>query len=112
EQGAVLLDGLATLRACDPAVGSGAFPIGLLLELLNLARLCETRARGRDPVEGDRTWLYETKKRIIERVIYGVDIQERAIEICKLRLWLSLMVDFDPGVNIENCSAKAFGDAL
>ena len=47
-----------------------------------------------------------------ERVIYGVDIQERAIEICKLRLWLSLMVDFDPGVNIENCSAKAFGDAL
>ena len=62
EEATALLDALATLRACDPAVGSGAFPMGLLRELLNLARLCETRARGQDPVEGDRTWLYEAKK--------------------------------------------------
>lgn len=112
EEARALLERLDNLRACDPAVGSGAFPVGLLHEVLNLRRLCETRSRGRDPVDGDRNWLYDTKARIIERVIYGVDIQERAIEICKLRLWLSLMVDFDPGVNIENCSAKAFADAL
>ena len=112
DEAAVLLDRLATLRACDPAVGSGAFPMGLLREILNLARLCETRARGRDPVEGDRSWLYETKKRIIERVIYGVDIQERAIEICKLRLWLSLMVDHDLGVDPANCDPRSFRKAL
>lgn len=112
EEARALLERLDNLRACDPAVGSGAFPVGLLHEVLNLRRLCEMRSRGRDPVEGDRNWLYDTKARIIERVIYGVDIQERAIEICKLRLWLSLMVDFDPGVNIEDCSAKAFADAL
>jgi hypothetical protein len=112
EEARALLERLDNLRACDPAVGSGAFPVGLLHEVLNLRRLCETRSRGRDPVEGDRNWLFDTKARIIERVIYGVDIQERAIEICKLRLWLSLMVDFDPGVNIETCSARAFADAL
>lgn len=112
EEAAAMLDRLATLRACDPAVGSGAFPMGLLRELLNLARLCETRARGQDPVEGDRGWTYETKKRIIERVIYGVDLQERAIEICKLRLWLSLMVDHDLGVDPSNCDSRAFRKAL
>ncbi|MGO8696346.1 MAG: Eco57I restriction-modification methylase domain-containing protein [Limisphaerales bacterium] len=112
EEAAVLLDRLATLRACDPAVGSGAFPMGLLRELLNLARLCETRARGQDPVEGERAWLYETKKRIIERVIYGVDLQERAIEICKLRLWLSLMVDHNLGVDPANCDTRSFRKAL
>jgi adenine-specific DNA-methyltransferase len=112
EEAAVLLDRLVTLRACDPAVGSGAFPMGLLRELLNLARLCETRARGQDPVEGERGWLYETKKRIIERVIYGVDLQERAIEICKLRLWLSLMVDHNLGVDPANCDQRSFRRAL
>lgn len=86
--------------------------MGLLRELVNLARLCETRARGQDPVDGDRAWLYETKKRIIERVIYGVDIQERAIEICKLRLWLSLMVDHDLGVDPANCDARSFRRSL
>ena len=94
------------------AVGSGAFAMGLLRELVNLARLCEARARGRDPIEGDRAWLYETKKRLIERVIYGVDIQERAVEICKLRLWLSLMVDHDLGVEPADCEARAFRKAL
>jgi hypothetical protein len=112
EEARALLERLDNLRACDPAVGSGAFPVGLLHQVLNLRRLCETRSRGRDPVEGDRNWLFDTKARIIERVLYGVDIQERAIEICKLRLWLSLMVDFDPGVDIDRCSAKAFAEAL
>ena len=112
EEAAQLFDLLFELRACDPAVGSGAFAMGLLRELLNLARLCETRARGRDPVEGDRSWLYESKKRLIERVIYGVDIQERAVEICKLRLWLSLMVDHDLGVAPADCDARSFRRAL
>ena len=112
EQAKALRDDLDGLRACDPAVGSGAFPLGLLHELVNLSRLCEARSLGRDPVEVDVDWLYNTKSRFIERVIYGVDIQERAVEICKLRLWLSLMVDLDIGVDVNDCSASAFGTAL
>ena len=112
EEARALLDRLDDLRACDPAVGSGAFPVGLLHELVNLIRLCETRSRGKDPVETDSEWLYNTKSRIIQRVLYGVDIQERAIEICKLRLWLSLMVDCEIGVDVDDCSATAFRDAL
>jgi type I restriction-modification system DNA methylase subunit len=112
EQSKALRDDLDNLRACDPAVGSGAFPLGLLHELVNLSRLCEARSRGRDPVEVDVDWLYDTKSKFIERVIYGVDIQERAVEICKLRLWLSLMVDLDIGVDVDDCSASAFRTAL
>jgi hypothetical protein len=67
---------------------------------------------GKDPVEHDLKWLYDTKKRIIERVLYGVDNQERAVEICKLRLWLSLMVDHELDVDPENCGAHAFGRAI
>ena len=112
EEAAVLLDRLFDLRACDPAVGSGAFPMGLLHELVNLARLCATRAAGKDPVLGDRSWLYTTKKRIIERVIYGVDIQPQAVDICKLRLWLSLMVDYELSADPDNCEAGSFRKAL
>ena len=112
EEAAALLDRLFDLRACDPAVGSGAFPMGLLHELINLARLCGTRAAGKDPVLGDRAWLYNTKKRIIERVIYGVDIQPQAVDICKLRLWLSLMVDYELSADPDNCEATSFRKAL
>src|SRR5579863_2842639 len=112
EEAAVLRDLLFDLRACDPAVGSGAFPMGLLHELLNLARLSATRASGKDPVLGERSWLYATKKRIIERVIYGVDIQPQAVDICKLRLWLSLMVDYELSADPDNCEATSFRKAL
>ncbi len=112
EEAAMLLDRLFDLRACDPAVGSGAFPMGLLHELLNLARLCATRAAGKDPVLGDRSWLYTTKKRIIERVIYGVDIQPQAVDICKLRLWLSLMVDYELSADPDDCEPASFRRAL
>jgi hypothetical protein len=112
DEARVLLEGLDNLRACDPAVGSGAFPVGLLYELVNLARLCETRLRGKDPVTQDCEWLFITKSRFIQRVIYGVDIQERAVEICKLRLWLSLIVDHPLDVDVDQCSARDFRHAL
>ncbi|HRY49123.1 MAG TPA: Eco57I restriction-modification methylase domain-containing protein [Candidatus Paceibacterota bacterium] len=112
EEAVALLDRISDLRACDPAVGSGAFPMGLLHELVNITRLCATRAAGKDPVLGDRSWLYNTKKRIIERVIYGVDIQLQAVEICRLRLWLSLMVDYEMSVDPENCEPKSFQKAI
>lgn len=75
------------VKICDPAVGSGAFPMGMLLEIFNLKellsfKLCETDW---NPVK--------TKKKIIYNSIYGVDLDEGAIEIAQLRFWLSFVVD-------------------
>ncbi|MBI2907525.1 MAG: hypothetical protein HYX92_07730 [Chloroflexi bacterium] len=81
------------MRACDPAVGSGAFPVGLLQEMVKLVTLLDLRIHGRSAIEG-RNYAYDLKKRIIEECLYGVDIQEQAIQICELRLWLSLVVDY------------------
>ena len=111
DEARALLDRLDGFRACDPAVGSGAFLVGLLHELVNLHRLCETRSRGKDPAT-DLEWLYETKKRVIENVLYGVDLQQRAVEICKLRLWISLMVDYPLEVDPDNCALPDFRKAL
>jgi type I restriction-modification system DNA methylase subunit len=111
DEARALLDRLDDFRACDPAVGSGAFLVGLLHELVNLCRLCESRSRGKDPAT-DIEWLYETKKRVIEKVLYGVDIQRRAVEICKLRLWISLMVDYPLEVDPHNCALPDFRRAL
>ena len=112
EQARALADALQELRACDLAVGSGAFPVALLHELVNIARLAETRARGKDPAANDPRWLFDTKTRFIERVLYGVDIQARAIEICKLRLWLSLVVDYPLDVDVDTCEKQSFRDSL
>jgi type I restriction-modification system DNA methylase subunit len=89
------------LRTLDPAVGSGAFPVGLLHELISLQRIFETAAHGYDdPVKESGTrWLQKAKEDFIERSLFGVDIQQQAIEICQLRLWLSLLVDYELGVN-------------
>ncbi len=111
DEARALLDRLDDFRACDPAVGSGAFLVGLLHELVNLHRLCETRSRGKDPAT-DIEWLYETKKRVIENILYGVDLQQRAVEICKLRLWISLMVDYPLEVDPDNCALPDFRKAL
>ena len=84
----------------------------MLHELVNVARLAETRARGKDPATSDPRWLFDTKTRFIERVLYGVDIQARAIEICKLRLWLSLVVDYPLDVDVDTCEKQSFRDNL
>ena len=46
EEGSVIRDQIQDLKCCDPAVGSGAFPVGLLHELVNLRRTCEAAALG------------------------------------------------------------------
>lgn len=77
---------LKTIRIVDPAVGSGAFLVGMLNEILklriNLSELSNV------PYS-----KYEIKKDAIQNSLFGVDIEYDAIEIAKLRLWLSLIVD-------------------
>jgi len=83
------LEALRAVRICDPACGSGAYLLGMLHELMDL-RLCLFRARNID----SRT-EYDRKLEIIQRTIYGVDNDPFAANIARLRLWLSLAVDFD-----------------
>ncbi len=79
---------LADITICDPAVGSGAFPVGMMTEIV--------RARSSlTPYFNDvheRT-SYHFKRHAIQNCLYGVDIDAGAVEIAKLRLWLSLVVD-------------------
>jgi hypothetical protein len=83
------LEALRRLRACDPACGSGAYLLGMLHELLAL-RACLFASRKLDPVS-----VYERKLQIIQGNLYGVDIDPFAVNIARLRLWLSLAVDFE-----------------
>lgn len=86
----LLDDKLADIAVCDPAIGSGAFPVGMMQEIVR-ARSALT------PYFNDvrdRT-AYHFKRHAIQNCLYGVDIEPSAVEIAKLRLWLSLVVDED-----------------
>jgi hypothetical protein len=92
-------------RVCDPAVGSGAFPLGMLQEMVGIVARLDVRLNGRQILQ-TRNYDYDLKKQIIESCLYGVDIQEQAVRLCEWRLWLSLVVDYqiDP--------AKPFDKAI
>lgn len=93
---------LASIRACDPAIGSGAFPVGLLHEIVN-ARLALA------PHSGNSLSVYELKRHTIRKSLYGVDIDASAVDIARLRLWLSLIVDEDdytPNKSLPNLDYK------
>lgn len=81
-------DKLRDIRVCDPAVGSGAFPVGVMTEIVKARSiLFKMQNSGREPSH------YDFKNHAIHHCLYGVDIDASAVEICKLRLWLSLVVD-------------------
>lgn len=83
-------EALADIKICDPAIGSGAFPVGMLHEIVS-ARKTLNAYLGENP---ERT-PYNFKRHAIQQSIYGVDIDCGAVDIAKLRLWLSLVVDED-----------------
>jgi hypothetical protein len=80
------------LTILDPAVGSGAFLLGMLGETLRLRTLAYQATHRRHPTPEQ---LYAWKLHAIERSLFGVDIEPTAIELCRLRLWLSLVVELD-----------------
>ena len=83
---------LADIRVLDPAVGSGAFLLGMMSEMVRLRRLAHRVIDGDEPTaEQLEAW----KLHAIERSLFGVDINPTAIELCRLRLWLSLLVEDD-----------------
>lgn len=86
---------LREVKICDPAIGSGAFPMGLLNELW----------RCREAL-GTQMSRLQLKKEIIENNIYGVDIERGAIDIARLRFWLSIVVDSEKAEPLPNFDYK------
>jgi adenine-specific DNA-methyltransferase len=84
EEKNLLLSFLEKIKILDPACGSGAFPMGILHKLVEL-----------NEVLGTVKSSYELKKDILSQNIYGVDIMPMAIEIARLRAWLSLVLEED-----------------
>ena len=112
-----VIDALDTIKIIDPACGSGAFPMGILQKMIlilqkldpdskkwlarQLERIPDKTLRGRLKAENVN---YIRKLGIIRSAIYGVDIQSIAVEISKLRFFLSLVVDakiVEPLPNLE-----------
>jgi len=77
-----LIEALNIVKVLDPACGSGAFPIGVLQKIVALKHHLQPKAKP-----------YKIKLDTIQNSIYGVDIQPMAVELSRLRCWLSLVVD-------------------
>ncbi|MBQ4441853.1 MAG: Eco57I restriction-modification methylase domain-containing protein [Bacteroidales bacterium] len=105
---------LREVKICDPAIGSGAFPMGLLNELwrcreaISLSPVVETQyfaSPSMDPSSSTQSRA-ALKREIIENNIYGVDIERGAIDIARLRFWLSIVVDSEKPQALPNFDYK------
>ncbi|NLT50624.1 MAG: hypothetical protein GXX85_06895 [Ignavibacteria bacterium] len=97
---------LDSVKICDPAIGSGAFPMGLLQEIFAIKEVIS--------YETNTVWKpAEVKENIIQNSIYGVDIEKGAVDIARLRFWLSLVVDEKKPKALPNLDYKiVVGDSL
>ena len=84
---------LYSIKVLDPACGSGAFPMGFLLRLVELIEKLTPK---------EQFNKYNTKLQIIKNCIYGIDIQPIAMLICKLRFFISLICDSEKDDSKEN----------
>ena len=86
---------LQLVKICDPAIGSGAFPMGLvnLLSKLYVAMKADTDTA-------------KMKRHIMEQNIYGVDIEQGAVDIARLRFWLAMIVEEKEAIPLPNLHFK------
>ena len=121
EHAVQLYAALHDVTVCDPAIGSGTFPVAMMkhlfVSLRSLGYLLKEYAPFRELI--DQTALtdwkkgYELKLHIIERSIFGCDIDYFAVQIAKLRFWIELMVECEQAVPLPNFDFKiVVGDAL
>ena len=97
-----LAGAIETVKIIDPACGSGAFPMGALLKMAELLRILEKRPEGAS--------LYDIKLKLVENCIFGTDIQEIAVQISKLRMFISLLCELEPVRAKPNCGINALPD--
>ena len=97
---------LDTVKICDPAIGSGAFPMGLLQEIHAIKEVIAFEL-------GNKWKPADVKENIIQNSIYGVDVEKGAVDIARLRFWLSLVVDEEKPRALPNLDYKiVVGDSL
>ena len=92
---------LKEVKVCDPAIGSGAFPMGILYVLYHATHHLHSYA---EPHGNFDSIL--TKRDIIQNNIFGVDIEQGAVDIARLRFWLALVVDADEPQPLPNLDYK------
>ena len=93
---------LKNIKIADPAVGSGAFPLGILNEIVKLRDIITSymiiynklglKKYVEETITKERS-IYNMKWNTIKNCIYAVDVENSAVDITKLRLWLSIVVD-------------------
>lgn len=91
-----IVESLKTIKIVDPAVWSGAFPMGLLKEIVSLRKYLQESILLEENVSE-----YTIKKETLENCIYGVDLDPGAVEIAKLRFWLSLVIEEESKDSID-----------
>ncbi|RTY89447.1 restriction endonuclease [Flavobacterium sp. RSP46] len=82
---------LRNIKILDPACGSGAFPMGVLNTLIKVLKKVDTK---------NTLSNYDIKLELIENCIYGVDIQSIAVQISKLRFFISLVCEQETTTNV------------
>ena len=92
---------LKEVKVCDPAIGSGAFPMGILYVLYHAIHHLHSFAEPHGNFDST-----QTKRDIIQNNIFGVDIEQGAVDIARLRFWLALVVDADKPQPLPNLDYK------
>lgn len=92
---------LKEVKVCDPAIGSGAFPMGILYVLYHAIHHLHSYAEPHGNFDST-----QTKRDIIQNNIFGVDIEQGAVDIARLRFWLALVVDADKPQPLPNLDYK------
>lgn len=92
---------LKEVKVCDPAIGSGAFPMGILYVLYHAIHHLHSHAEPHGNFDSTNT-----KRDIIQNNIFGVDIEQGAVDIARLRFWLALVVDAEEPQPLPNLDYK------
>ena len=92
---------LKDVKVCDPAIGSGAFPMGILYVLYHAIHHLQSHAEPHGNFDST-----QTKRDIIQNNIFGVDIEQGAVDIARLRFWLALVVDANKPEPLPNLDYK------
>lgn len=101
---------LRNIKVVDPACGSGAFLVGMLQEIVRLRTFLQLTPDSELFSSSSNSikelTIYDLKKETIQNCLYGVDIDPGAIDIAKLRFWLSIVVeenieDIEPLPNLD-----------
>ncbi len=96
EEAKDILDKLEQITICDPAIGSGAFAVGMLNILDEIECLLYEKFLQQETPSNP----FERKKRIIFQSLYGVEVKQWAVWITQLRLWITLLIEADD--NLKN----------